>query len=100
MSITTSSACQQQSFLPFLFLFLSLLQFLQVLLGELDDVRRLLLRGQQRGGEGAGAAVERLAVGGARQILPQILANGLTLQEFGSEGNQTVLTSDAKKRHF
>lgn len=72
--------------LPLLFLFLSFLQFLQVFLGELDDVRSLLLGGQRRGGEGARSSVERLAVGGARQILPQMLVHGLALQEFGSEG--------------
>lgn len=72
--------------LPFLFLFLSFLQFLQVLLGEFDDVRSLLLRGQRRGGESAGSSVERLAIGGTRQILPQMLVNRFTLQEFGSEG--------------
>lgn len=72
--------------LPFLFLFFSFLQFLQVFLGELDDVGSLLLGGQRRGGEGAGSAVERLPSGGARQILPQMLVHSLALQEFGSGG--------------
>ena len=71
--------------LPFLFLFLSFLQFLQVLLGKFNDVRSLLLRGQRRGGESAGSSVERLAIGGTRQILPQMLINRFALQEFGSE---------------
>ncbi len=72
--------------LPFLFLFFSLLQFLQVFLGEFDDVRSLLLGGQQRGGEGAGPSVERLTIGGTGQILPQMLIHSLAFQEFGSEG--------------
>jgi len=67
--------------LPFLFLLLSFLQFLQVFLGELDDVGRLLLGGEQRR-----RPVQRLAVGGARQILPQVLVHGFALQEFGSDG--------------
>ena len=71
--------------LPFLFLFLSFLQFLQVFLGQLDDVRRLLLWSQHGGGERAGPSVERLTAGGTRQILPQILIDSFALQEFGSE---------------
>lgn len=81
---TTASA---MTHLPFLLLLFSFLQFLQIFLSELDNVSSLLLGGQEGGGKRAGAPVERLTVGGARQILPQILADRLALQEFGPEDN-------------
>lgn len=74
--------------LPFLLLLFSFLQFLQVFLGEFDDVRGLLLGGHHGGGEGAGASVERLTIGGTRQVLPQVLIDSFALEEFGSEGIQ------------
>lgn len=83
--------------LPFLLLLFSFLQFLQVFLGELDDVGGLLLGGQQRvGGEGTSPAVERLAGGGSGQILPEVLIHSFALQEFGSEdsGRQTSQASE------
>lgn len=59
--------------LPFLLLLLPFLQLLQVFFGHFDDVRGLLLGGRGGGGEGARAPVERLPVGGAGQVLPQVL---------------------------
>ncbi|KAA8590349.1 hypothetical protein FQN60_014283 [Etheostoma spectabile] len=57
--------------------------FLQIFLGEFDDVRSLLLGGQQRG-----PSVQRLTIGGACQILSQMLVHGFALQEFGSDGEK------------
>lgn len=74
--------------IPLLLLLLLLLELLQVLLGHLDDVAGLLLRGEE--GEGAGAAVQRGARGGPRQILPEVLAHGLTFKKFGSGGVTTL----------
>lgn len=73
--------------LPFLFLFLSLLQFLQVFLSQLNDVGSLFLRGHQSVGEGAGPSVERLTGGGAGQILPQVLIHRFALQQLSPEEN-------------
>lgn len=66
--------------IPLLFLLLLLLQLLQVLFGHLDHVVGLLLRGEEGGGERPGTPVERGACGGPGEILPEVLAHGLTFQ--------------------
>lgn len=70
---------QHPVLLPFLLLLLFFLQFLQVFLGEFNDVSGLLLGSHDRRGEGAGPAVERLPVGGTRQVLPQVFIHSFTL---------------------
>ena len=74
--------------LPPLLLALPFLQLLQVLLGQLNDVRGLLLGGH--GGEGPpGAPVQGLAGGGPGQVLTEALVDGLALQQLGSEQNRS-----------
>lgn len=79
--------------LPFLFLLLPLLQFFQVFLGKFDDVRGFLFGGQSSR-EGARASVQRLPVGGAGQVFPQVLVHRLAFQQFGSAGGKPRATFD------
>ena len=90
-SATTPSAesASPATTVPLLLLALPFLQLLQVLLGQLDDVRGLLLGGQ--GGEGPpGAPVQGLARGGTGQALTEALVDGLALQQLGPETSTTV----------
>lgn len=85
-SSTQANGHHAATTVPFLLLFFSLFQFFQVLLGEFDDVRGFLLGGQRSGGEGGRASVERLPVGGASQVFPQVLVGRLAFQQLGSAG--------------
>lgn len=71
--------------IPPLLLLLLPLELFQVSLGQLDDIIGLLLRGEECGGEGAGAAVQRGARGGPGQAFPEILTHSLTFEKFSSE---------------
>lgn len=76
----------------FLLLFL-LLEFLQIPLGHLNDLAGLLLRCEEAGGEGAGAAIQRGSSGSPREVLPEVLVNSLTLKKFGSEVRKELSSS-------
>lgn len=73
--------------LPLLFLPLFSLQFLQIFLGQIDDIIGLLawVGPQQGWRERSRTSKERRAGGCSRQVPPQVLIDGFALEKFCSE---------------
>ena len=93
---------------PLFLLLLLLLQLLQVLLGDLQDLRGLLLGGAVGGGEVPRRPVEGGARGGPGQVPPQTLTHRFTLQQLRPAGQLQRrkrsqirgLTNQRKRKHY